>query len=53
MNVKINLTINGKSYSDEVEPRILLADYLREHVGLTGTHIGCKHESSHIFLYCF
>jgi carbon-monoxide dehydrogenase small subunit len=41
MNVKINLTINGKSYSDEVEPRILLADYLREHVGLTGTHIGC------------
>ena len=39
---KISLTINGKSQSDEVEPRLLLIHYLREVVGLTGPHIGCE-----------
>ena len=38
----ITLTINGKSYSHDVEPRLLLVHYLREVVGLTGTHVGCE-----------
>jgi len=33
--------VNGKSVSAEVEPRTLLVQYLREHLGLTGTHVGC------------
>src|SRR5579872_2311279 len=40
--MKINLTINGKAYSDEVEPRLLLIHYLRDVAGLTGPHIGCE-----------
>jgi carbon-monoxide dehydrogenase small subunit len=35
------MTINGTAYSHEVEPRMLLVHYIREVVGLTGTHIGC------------
>jgi aerobic carbon-monoxide dehydrogenase small subunit len=42
MKRKISLTINGKPYSDEVEPRLLLIHYLREIAGLTGPHIGCE-----------
>jgi carbon-monoxide dehydrogenase small subunit len=42
MKKKISLTINGKRYQDEVEPRLLLIHYLREVVGLTGPHIGCE-----------
>src|SRR3979411_2662485 len=42
MKKKISLTINGKRYQHEVEPRLLLIHYLREVVGLTGTHIGCE-----------
>jgi carbon-monoxide dehydrogenase small subunit len=37
----ITVTVNGKSYTSEVEPRTLLVHYLREHLNLTGTHIGC------------
>ena len=40
--MKISLTINGKSYSHEVEPRLLLIHYLRDVVGLTGSHVGCE-----------
>jgi len=40
--MNITLTINGKSYSHDVEPRLLLIHYLRETVGLTGPHIGCE-----------
>jgi aerobic carbon-monoxide dehydrogenase small subunit len=40
--VKIACTINGKSYSGDVEPRLLLVHYLREVAGLTGTHVGCE-----------
>ncbi|HWZ29823.1 MAG TPA: (2Fe-2S)-binding protein [Bryobacteraceae bacterium] len=40
--MKISLNINGKNYSDDVEPRLLLVHYLREVVGLTGPHIGCE-----------
>lgn len=39
----ISMTINGKSYSGEVETRFHLADYLRIEAGLTGTHLGCEH----------
>ncbi|WP_419888049.1 (2Fe-2S)-binding protein [Neobacillus niacini] len=39
----ITLTVNGKKVKREVEPRLLLAEFLREELGLTGTHIGCEH----------
>jgi carbon-monoxide dehydrogenase small subunit len=42
MQRRISLTINGKPYADDVEPRLLLIHYLREVVGLTGPHIGCE-----------
>jgi carbon-monoxide dehydrogenase small subunit len=42
MTKKISLTINGKTHTDEVEPRLLLIHYLREVVGLTGPHISCE-----------
>jgi carbon-monoxide dehydrogenase small subunit len=38
---KINLSVDGVSYSDEVEPRTLLVHYLREQVGKVGTVVGC------------
>ncbi len=37
------LTINGHEYSREVEIRKLLTDFLRDDLGLTGTHVGCEH----------
>src|SRR5437764_4688279 len=37
----VNVTVNGESLSGEVEPRLLLVHFLRENLGLTGTHIGC------------
>ena len=37
----VSMTVNGKSVSADVEPRTLLVQYLREHLGLTGTHVGC------------
>lgn len=39
--MKVSITVNGTTHQDEVEPRTLLVYYLREHLGLTGTHIGC------------
>ena len=41
MKKTIRLTINGRLYEDDVEPRILLSHFLRENIGLTGTHVGC------------
>lgn len=38
---KIEMTVNGKKVSHEVEDRTLLANFLRDQLGLTGTHIGC------------
>jgi len=40
--MKITLTVNGVSRTDEVEPRLLLIHYVRDVVGLTGPHIGCE-----------
>jgi carbon-monoxide dehydrogenase small subunit len=39
----IRIKVNGTPYERAVEPRLLLADFLRETLGLTGTHIGCEH----------
>jgi carbon-monoxide dehydrogenase small subunit len=39
----IRVTVNGKAYERDVEPRIHLADFLRHSLGLVGTHIGCEH----------
>ncbi len=41
MSKTITVAVNGKSTSAAVEPRMLLVDYLRQHLGLTGTHVGC------------
>jgi carbon-monoxide dehydrogenase small subunit len=35
--------VNGRSYTERVPPRLLLSDFLRHHLGLTGTHVGCEH----------
>ena len=37
----VSITVNGKVRSAEVEPRLLLVHFLREHLNLTGTHVGC------------
>ena len=42
MKKAINLSVNGVSHSDEVEPRMLLVHYLRDVLELTGTHVGCE-----------
>src|SRR5258707_9917609 len=39
----IKLTVNGTAYQRAVEPRMLLTDFLRHTLGLTGTHVGCEH----------
>ena len=39
----IKVMVNGEDYEREVEPRMLLADFLRHELGLTGTHVGCEH----------
>jgi aerobic-type carbon monoxide dehydrogenase small subunit (CoxS/CutS family) len=40
---KIALTVNGRRYEETVETRFTLADFLRQQLGLTGTHLGCEH----------
>jgi carbon-monoxide dehydrogenase small subunit len=42
MGVEIQLRVNGKEHQSAVEPRLLLVHYLRDVLGLTGTHIGCE-----------
>jgi len=39
----ISVTVNGRDYARRVEPRLLLSDFLRHELGLTGTHVGCEH----------
>ncbi len=41
MSCTVSMTVNGKTVSREVEERTLLVAFLREHLGLTGTHVGC------------
>jgi carbon-monoxide dehydrogenase small subunit len=42
---KLSMTVNGRQYTAEIEPRMLLVHFLREHLSLTGAHIGC--DTSH------
>ena len=42
MKKAINVTVNGVAHHSEVEPRLLLVHYLRDVLGLTGTHVGCE-----------
>jgi carbon-monoxide dehydrogenase small subunit len=39
----VTITVNGIQYTHELEPRLLLSDFLRHGLGLTGTHVGCEH----------
>ncbi|HEV7517462.1 MAG TPA: (2Fe-2S)-binding protein [Thermoanaerobaculia bacterium] len=39
----VALTVNGRRHERQVEPRLLLSDFLRHELGLTGTHVGCEH----------
>jgi aerobic-type carbon monoxide dehydrogenase small subunit (CoxS/CutS family) len=41
--VDITLLVNGKTYTGRAEPRVTLADFLRDELRLTGTHLGCEH----------
>jgi carbon-monoxide dehydrogenase small subunit len=41
MKQTIRVAINGRLYQEDVQPRILLSHFLRENIGLTGTHVGC------------
>jgi carbon-monoxide dehydrogenase small subunit len=41
MGIKLTLTVNGASVTREVEPQTLLVEFIREHLRLTGTHVGC------------
>jgi carbon-monoxide dehydrogenase small subunit len=41
--VDVRLTVNGKAYEGRCEPRMLLVDFLRDNLSLTGTHVGCEH----------
>jgi len=41
--VEITVTVNGEQHRRGVEPRLLLSDFLRVNLGLTGTHVGCEH----------
>jgi carbon-monoxide dehydrogenase small subunit len=43
--MKVSISVNGTAYEREVEPRVLLAYFLREDLGLTGTHVGCDTSS--------
>jgi aerobic-type carbon monoxide dehydrogenase small subunit (CoxS/CutS family) len=41
--IPVDVTVNSRRYREEVEPRLLLSDFLRGRLGLTGTHVGCEH----------
>ena len=41
--IPVTITVNEKVYQRQVEPRLLLSDFLRHELGLTGTHVGCEH----------
>ncbi len=41
--IPIDVAVNGRRYRETAEPRLLLSDFLRGRLGLTGTHVGCEH----------
>jgi aerobic-type carbon monoxide dehydrogenase small subunit (CoxS/CutS family) len=42
-NRRVAIEINGRTYERDIEPRLLLSDFIRHEAGLTGTHVGCEH----------
>ena len=40
---RVQVTVNGRAYERQAEPRLLLSDFLRHELGLSGTHVGCEH----------
>jgi len=42
-SVSITVTVNGRTYERTIEPRMLLSDFIRHELRLTGTHVGCEH----------
>ena len=43
MSLELRMTVNGEPVAEPVEPRMTLVDFLRETLGLTGSHVGCEH----------
>jgi len=43
VKMDIGVTVNGQKYTASIEPRLLLSDFIRDTIGLTGTHVGCEH----------
>jgi aerobic carbon-monoxide dehydrogenase small subunit len=43
LSIAVEITVNGARQRGSIEPRTTLVDFLREHLGLTGTHVGCEH----------
>ena len=41
--IAVDTVVNGRHYLEDVEPRLLLSDFIRHRLGLTGTHVGCEH----------
>jgi 2-furoyl-CoA dehydrogenase 2Fe-2S iron sulfur subunit len=41
--IPVDVIVHGRRYREDVEPRLLLSDFLRGRLGLTGTHVGCEH----------
>ena len=41
--IGVTVSVNGRRYREDVEPRLLLSDFVRHRLGLTGTHVGCEH----------
>jgi aerobic-type carbon monoxide dehydrogenase small subunit (CoxS/CutS family) len=41
--IAVETLVNGRRYREDVEPRLLLSDFVRHRLGLTGTHVGCEH----------
>ena len=41
--IAVDTVVNGRRYREDVEPRLLLSDFIRHRLGLTGTHVGCEH----------
>ena len=41
--MNVSVTVNGVRHEHDVEPRLLLSDFIRQNLGLTGTHVGCEH----------
>ncbi|MEM7543450.1 MAG: (2Fe-2S)-binding protein [Pseudomonadota bacterium] len=43
---EVSITVNGERYDETIPNRMLLVDFIREHIGLTGTHVGCTYEGA-------